>query len=285
MTDKHYLKYYEWIEICKKWIKENGNNLPEKNDIIEYEGKMIKIGKFINNVKNGKYKMIKPMIEKTFNQKIISINENWIDICKKWVELYGNELPKKSDVIEYDDRIINIGKFIVDLKNGRYKILKSKIEKIFNQKIEFITHKDNDDNWIEICKYWINKYGKILPKRDDTIVCNNKIYNIGFFIYSLKNGFHRDIKDKIEKMFNRIIESKQHVKDDEWLIVCKYWIDINGKILPKQKEVIRYKNKTYQIGSFISRLKDNDSKKIKPQLEELFGMEIKPLYKIHQNLN
>ena len=136
--------------------------------------------------------------------------------------------------------------------------------------------------WVIICEKWIEKNGKILTKRNDTILIDNHNINIGNFITSIKQGRNKILKPEIEKLFGFEIKTiKRMIKDDEWIIICKYCIKLYGKILPRQKDIINYDNEEYCIGSFINRLKEGYNKDLKPEIEELFECKIESLYKVY----
>jgi hypothetical protein len=130
----------DWIEICKLWADNHEQKLPKYNDFIMYYDRKIDLGAFIKRIRRGFRKDLKPEIEKIFGCKLektkICRKCDWIDICKRWIEIYGNTLPKEKDKLFYNDEIINIGHFINSLKHGYNKRLKNEIELLFNQSIK-----------------------------------------------------------------------------------------------------------------------------------------------------
>ena len=211
------------LKICKLWTARYGYRLPAENDTIEYNEKLYNIGNFIKKLKHGYYKNIKSKIEEIFNCRIIS-NQRYtdkmcIEICKKWILMYGQVLPKSHETIEYRNKTVFIGKLIANLRHGQRKSIKKDVEELFNQEInakyEIIKLSKND--WIKACKKWIEEHGQILPKSDNKVFYNNHKVNVGRFIVAIKKGYHQDIKDEIEKLFNTKIEFYPNVieVDDE----------------------------------------------------------------------
>jgi hypothetical protein len=129
-----------------------------------------------------------------------------------------------------------------------------------------------------MCKIWVKHHGQELPRTDDIIFYYERNVCIGAFISGIKNGFHKDLKSEIEKIFNCKIEKTKCMKN-EWIEVCKEWIKLNGTKLPKTREIMIYKDKSINIGAFINSLKRGYNKKLKKEIEILFNQKIIPTRK------
>ena len=202
----------------------------------------------------------------------------YLKCFKKWINLYGQVLPKAKDVILYNDKVINIGRIIIAIKEGYHKNLKEKVERMFNCKIEHI-HRPNRDFYIEACKIWVTMYGYVLPRSVDVININGKIFKIGRFIDGLKQGNSKSLKSEIDKVFNLEIQkiprpSPTRVSNDEWIEICKSWLSCFGPVLPSQYDIKYYNGKYYNIGTFINGLKRGFHPQIKEEIEKMFNQKI-----------
>ena len=150
------------IELCKDFYNEN-KRLNENN---------------IN--KNVKF------------NKIIDETEK-LELCKEFYTKY-NRLPERNET--YKD--FKIGYFIESLKHCNSH-LKEDVENIFNTKIE-VNRKFNlkDDNEkLKLCKEFYNEYKRLPILRE-----KYKDFNIGYFIYGLKQGKNSHLKEEVENIFN-----------------------------------------------------------------------------------
>ena len=254
----------EKIELCKEFYNEY-KRLPKINEIY----KDFKIGKFIDNLKRGKNSHLKEEVENIFNNKIyvktilLKDDNEKLELCKSFYNEY-KRLPKKNDT--YKD--FNIGNFIDCLKRGCNSYLKEEVENIFNTKIEakHINLKDDNEK-IELCKSFYNEY-KRLPKDKEKY----KDFNIGYFIYGLKQGCNSYLKEEVENIFNTKIEvaKKLNLKDDtEKIELCKSFYN-EYKRLPISTE----KYKDFNIGYFIYGLKQGKNSHLKEEVENIFNTKI-----------
>ena len=125
---------------------------------------------------------------------------------------------------------------------------------------------DNINIKIELCKEFYNEY-KRLPKRNETY----KDFKIGYFIESLKHC-NSHLKEDVENIFNTKIEvnRKLNLKDDnEKLELCKEFYN-EYKRLPKKNDTY----KDFNIGSFISCLKQGHNSHLKEEVENIFNTKI-----------
>ena len=126
---------------------------------------------------------------------------------------------------------------------------------------------DNINIKIELCKEFYNEY-KRLPKRNEIY----KDFNIGSFMYCLKQGQNSHLKEEVENIFNTKIEvdRKLNLKDDnEKLELCKEFYN-EYKRLPKQHEIY----KDFKIGSFMYCLKQGKNSHLKEEVENIFNTKI-----------
>ncbi len=126
---------------------------------------------------------------------------------------------------------------------------------------------DNINIKIELCKEFYNEY-KRLPKRNEIY----KDFKIGNFMYCLKQGKNNHLKEEVENIFNTKIDvnRKLNLKDDnEKLELCKEFYN-EYKRLPKQNE--SYKD--FNIGNFISGLKQGKNSHLKEEVENIFNTKI-----------
>ena len=254
-----YSKDYR-IEICKEFYNEY-KRLPKQKEIY----KNFNIGSFIQHLKEGCNSHLKEEVESIFNTKIEAneqrSNNEKIELCRNFYNEY-KRLPKRNDT--YKD--FNIGYFINRLKKGQNSHLKEEIESIFNTKIEVakkLNLKDNNEK-LELCKEFYNE-NKRLPKRNDTY----KDFKIGNFISNLKKSCNSHLKEEVENIFNTKIKSNKKISDNKKLDLCKDFYN-EYKRLPTSRE----KYKEFNIGSFISGLKQGKNSHLKEEVENIFNTKI-----------
>jgi len=252
------------IKLCEEYYNEF-KRLPYETEIY----KDWKIGIFIGGLKKGHRKELKNKIEEIFNEKIEYKtktnnlnNKEKIQLCQEFYNL-NKRLPKKNE--EYKNFKINC--FISNLKHGKNKELKNKIEKIFNEKIEVKKIIIDDKEKIKLCQEFY-KINNRLPKDKEIY----KDFNIGSFIYGLKDGKNKYLKEQVEEIFNCKIE-KQYIHnnlfDEEKIKLCQEFYD-EFKRLPTSKEIY----KDWKIGNFIISLKIGQNKHLKNKIEEIFNEKI-----------
>ena len=186
----------EKLELCKEFYNEY-KRLPKQNESY----KDFKIGSFIGCLKKGQNSHLKEEVENIFNTKIevakklnLKDDNEKLDLCKDFYNEY-KRLPTSRE--KYKE--FNIGKFIAKLKQGQNSHLKEEVENIFNTKIEVakkLNLKDNNEK-LELCKEFYNEY-KRLPISTEKY----KDFNIGYFIYGLKQGKNSHLKEEVENIFN-----------------------------------------------------------------------------------
>ena len=197
-----------YINACKLWIDKHGQILPKQGDKVIYDDEIYNIGHFIVSIEQGHKTHLKSIIEELFNcklQEFIKYDEDiYIKACKKWIEEHGQTLPSYNDIIKFNDSNVSIGKFIYGLKRGYHKNVKLEIEKMFECKIEQQMNRRiiSNNDWIEICNKWVEQFGQTLPAQNNIIVYEGEKYYIGYFISTLKKGYHAAIKSDVEKIFN-----------------------------------------------------------------------------------
>ena len=97
-----------------------------------------------------------------------------------------------------------IGQFIqcIKRKPGNADI-KQELVNIFGQNVLLIgaSKTFSDDEKLEACRLFMNKYNTV-PNYIDKIKIHNKMFNIGSFIYMVKCGMYRDLRQEIEQIFH-----------------------------------------------------------------------------------
>ena len=117
----------------------------------------------------------------------------------------------------------------------------------------------NDNEKLELCKEFYNEY-KRLPKGNEIY----KDYYIGYFIQSLMNGYHSNLKEDVEIIFNT-----KFFYDDEKLELCKEFYN-KYKRLPKSNETY----KDFKIGKFIDYLKHGYNYHLIEDVEIIFNTKL-----------
>jgi len=272
----------------------NGNKIPSPlksdNPIIyniehlNLKIKQININNFFKRIQRKNYKTINNLrineVKNIYNQygynyeyekfkKILSINEK-IKLCDEFYKL-NNRLPHKDEKI----KDFNIYDFISDVKRDNYdNDIKKKIEEIFKTPLKKKKQNIlNDNDKIKMCEEFY-KDNKRLPTSQEEY----KNFNIGGFITRLKNTKNKDLKNKIENIFNQPINTNKNLskEDKQNLIISKYQDKINlckefynlNNRLPKYND--KYKN--FNIYNFINHIKHGHNKELKPIIEEIFNI-------------
>ena len=142
---------------------------------------------------------------------------------------------------------------------------------IDKQKFDDFTY----DECINACKLWVSIHGYRLPGSTRTMLYDNKIFHIGNFINSIKHGYYPTIKNEVELVFNKSIEFKKKMTEDDYIRLTQSWIDLYGKTLPLEKDTIMHKSRKINYYKFITSLKYNEcSPDIKDKIEKIFGFKI-----------
>lgn len=250
----------EIISLCENFYREF-NRFPKSDE--KYNG--FCIGSFMDGLKRGRHSQIKPIIEKIFNipivvkRKVKRLNEDvMLTLCKEFYDKY-HRLPYQKE--KYNDW--NIGIFVQGIKYRKNKKLIKKVEEIFNQEITVRNRKVNDEEILNKCREFYDKYHR-LPTRNDVY----KDWCIGTFIQGLKNNRNKHLKDKVEEIFQQPINIQYRIyrMDDDIIVdkcqkfFCKY------KRLPEPNEIFD----DWKIGIFIQEIKEGKHIYIKPIVEKIF---------------
>ena len=75
-------------------------------------------------------------------------------------------------------------------------------------------------------------------------------------------------------MFNRKICKIDKRFKYSWIKVCRFWVKANGKILPRITDTILFRDEYIKIGSFINSLRYGYNSRLKPKIEEIFGLSL-----------
>ena len=128
------------------------------------------------------------------------------------------------------------------------------------------------NNKLKLCKEFFKEYQR-LPKDREVY----KDFKIGKFITNLKQGQNSQLKPQVEEIFHQeinAVKKADKISDEDKLNFCKKFYS-EFKRLPKAKEVY----KDFNIGHFISHLKQRHNSQLKPQVEEIFEQEINAVKK------
>ena len=127
---------------------------------------------------------------------------------------------------------------------------------------------------IKICTDFYDNF-KRLPKQDEFY----KGFNLGNFIFQLKNGRYPHLKDKIECIFHTELKyfSKQYLTDHELISRCQKFYD-KYKRFPKSGEKID----GWNISAFMDGIKRGRHSNIKPILEGIFNKPIEVSCKLQR---
>lgn len=266
MSTHYRIRSIEYVNACKKWIKKHGQQIPEVEDRIKCNGKIVDIGLLIPKIKQGLFPKIKGIVERLFNITIDTVDEiRLINICKEWIKKEGYRLPLSSETIEYKNETIEIGKIIQRMKRGFYKTVRPKIENVF--KIEVYKNTLSNEEYIMIFKEWKKVHDKP-PNYEDTTTYDDKFVEIGKVYNDIKIGYKMDIIEEIEKIFNVKIEIFKH---DDYVNACKKWVEINGDTkLPEYNDTMIFNNCIFDIGRFIYKLREACLSDLQTDISKLF---------------
>ena len=190
-----------------------------------------------------------------------------LELCKEFFKEF-KRLPKHMEKIKN----FNIGFFINSIKQGNYPKLKQQVEKIFEQEINANTQISDEDK-LNLCKEFFNKYERLPTDREEY----NK-WKIGSFITSIKRGNNSQLKSQVEEIFHQEIKFNRKIvkiSDEDKLNLCKEFFNKYER-LPSRFE----KFKDFNIGGFITGVKQTTNLHLKQQLEEIFHQEIKVVRKV-----
>ncbi len=247
---KIYIDDTDKLELCKEYYNEH-KKLPQINLFF----KNFMIGEFIDSLKYGFNSHLKEEVENIFNiniesnMNILKDDNEKLELCKEFYTKY-KRLPKSNET--YKD--FKIGYFIESLKHCNSH-LKEEVDNIFNTNINF-----DDFEKCDLFQEFYNKYER-LPERNETY----RDFNIGEFIYGLKFGFNKYLKERVEDIFN----TKINIDDTDMLELCKEFYN-EYKRLPEDNEIY----KDFKIGHFFDSLKQGRYSHLKEDVENIFKTKI-----------
>ena len=200
------------------------------------------------------------------NFVIMANDENKDNLVNRYLNVLAETNTNYIDSTEYKLNFYN--DYHID------KIEENSLEEESNEEEEFFEFERyvyesvySKDHRIEICKEFYNE-NKRLPKQKEIY----KDFKIGSFINGLKQGKNSHLKEEVESIFNTKIEvtKKLNLKDDnEKLELCKEFYN-EYKRLPKRNDTY----KDFNIGSFISCLKQGKNSHLKEEIENIFNTKI-----------
>ena len=215
------------IEACKMFYN-NFHRLPRVNEKMNYKGIEFKIGLFVQRVKLGYYtEEFRHEVENIFGKQIKRSYDNVpnyikLDACKTYFNQFCR-LPSANDIITLENGVVfNIGRFVINLKNGIDKDLKMEVENIFGQKIYSKSRISiPNDKKIEACVKFFNEFGRI-PYVNETVDVEVdheiKVFKIGNFVHSVKN---KRLIRELNNVFGIEINKKERLTDEEALDLIK----------------------------------------------------------------
>ena len=208
----------------------------------------------------------------------------WITAIKLWLQEHTdkdiNDITSNEKIIVNNEEY-NIGGKINNLRQNlknRIKIdpryLELGLKEISN------ANKKQADEWIQIIEYWKSQN----PDKDindisakETIIFNNKEYNIGSKIHVLRKQIKQNklIDPKyLELGINSKSNMNNIISEDEWIRIIKQW-----KLLNPDKDIndltsyetMIIDNQEYQIGRKVYNIRKrlNKGKSIEPKYFEL----------------
>ena len=183
-----------------------------------------------------------------------------LELCREFYDIY-RRLPKQRETFKY----FKIGMFIHNIKQGQNLQLKSQVEEIFEQEINAKKIiKLSDEDKLKLCKEFYKEF-KRLPKTTEVY----KNFNIGNFIQYLKYSTNLQLKSQVKEIFEQEIKAAKKISNEDKLKLCKEFYK-EFKRLPKQSEIF----KDFNIGKFISSIKQGYNQQLKSYVEEIFEQEI-----------
>lgn len=245
------------IEACKMFFTEFGR-VPKANEKMNYKGIDFKIGKFVYNVKKGFYtEEVRHEVNCIFNIKPRIPIQCKIEACKDYFNKF-NKIPSNSDVVMLEDgKMFKIGKFIQEIKCGRYKKSRNEVQSIFGTELEskskmFVPN----DKKIEACMKFFNKFGRV-PKVNETMMVKLEsddeiTFKIGEFVHRVINGLYgnQEVVQEVNNVFNGLSRMYERKTDEEVFDLIKEY-KIHGT-----------KSCNMNIPSLIHDIKQGDSHKL-----------------------
>ena len=180
----------------------------------------------------------------------------------KYINYYNEKLNFEEEIIINNENDEEEDKYMDEEMINEDDIKTIIMENVINNL------KVNDEMKIKLCEEFYNE-NKRIPHLQEIY----KEWKIGRFYYHLQDNINNNIKNKIEKIFNKEIKKNKKIikkNDDEKIKLCQeYYNDFNK--LPKKDTI--YKN--WNIGNFIDGLKHNKNKHLKNKIEKIFNCDIK----------
>lgn len=179
------------------------------------------------------------------------LTEDKINACKQYFRKF-HKVPRARETMVFKGIEFKIGQFIqcIKRKPGNADI-KQELVNIFGQNVLLIgvSKTFSDDEKLEACRLFMNKYNTV-PNYIDKIKIHNKMFNIGSFIYMVKCGMYRDLRQEIEQIFHTSLLNTFINDDNDKIDACKEFLNQFGRI-PFFDEYIILNGDKFNIGRFV----------------------------------
>ena len=199
--------------------------------------------------------------------------EDRIEACKSYYNKF-HKIPKTRETMMFKGIKFNIGRFITSARQGYYNTeIKHELINIFGSKVLVIgTSKQfSDDEKLQGCIKFYSLYHEV-PKQNDTITINDKVFKIGYFIRIVRRNTDSELTREVEKIFG-IKLAKTDISIDDKLESCRLFFNQFGRI-PYYNEYTNNVCEKFNIGKFVTDVRNKMySDGILQTVNNIFGPE------------
>jgi len=295
----------EKIQIYKKALLEYAiinNKVPSLKETIKINNKTIKVGHLWTTMKQGFNKELR---EELYNQSEVykkdyerylkekknkeepPTNEEKKQALLEHVKIY-KKVPSRKKTFKINNKTINVGQLWNTMKQSKSGQNKELREEICNENIQynkeyeiFLSKKEdkeepptNKEKKQALLEY-IRIYKKV-PTQKETFKINNKIIKIGNLWEGMKQDHNKFLREEIcnesevyKKDYERYLKEKENREEpptnEEKKQALLEHVKIYKKV-PSYKEPFKINNKTINIGSLWTNIKNGKNKELREEI-------------------
>ena len=278
-----YVWYFKY-ELAKQYYKEHRDLLVNEKYVVNVNGKIIRLGKWIKNqrklYKENKLseKQVKLLedIDMAWNCNDYQWNRFYL-LAKAYYEKHGNLLVPSDYEVTLNGKKMKLGLWIANQRKaykgvgtcrltGHQIKLLDEIHMVWNV-INKLSNQ-TDENWFlmyDLAKDYYEKHGNLLVPKNYTVTIEGKEYNLSLWVKAQRKRFNNpnlsgEDKNKVE-LLNKIgmvwdvllyIKTSYSNKWYENYLLAKAYYEKHGNLLIPSTYKVEYNGKIVNLGYWIS---------------------------------
>ena len=263
-------EYREALEIWKRENPDKEYKDISSNTVVEINGKQIKIGKRINNMKRNPDKLSEDVRKYWESKGVLDSKRVTEEEYREALEIWKENNPDKEyrdipfkAVVEIDGKRINIGTRINNMKANPDK-LSDDVRKYWESKGVLDSKRISEKKYREALEIWKkeNPDKEYKDISSNTVVeIHGKEIRIGARIHMMKNNPDRLLEDVCQYCKSKGAPNGKRVTEEEYREALEIWKKENPDkdyIEIPARVVIEINGRKIHIGARISRLRNGD---------------------------